>query len=114
MPVHSYPPCPTCGEKLVRKRAGRCSSCGAQVAAFVEAERQREEKIEKVVAIISTFLVVTVLVLGGGFGVIEGVLMYALAGAAVWYHAKRTYWSQTLREAPEGVPGDDERPEEAS
>ncbi len=99
MPVHSYPPCPECGEKLIRKPAGRCPHCGVSVTEFVVAERDREERIEKVVAIISTILVVTVMILGGGLGVIEGVLMYAAAGALVWYLAKGTFWSNTLREA---------------
>jgi hypothetical protein len=93
MPVHSHPPCPGCGKPLLRKPAGRCPSCGAEVAAYVAAERERETRIEKIVALVSTFLVVTVLVLGGGLGVIEGVLMYAAAGAFVWYLAKGTFWS---------------------
>jgi hypothetical protein len=69
------------------------------VTEFVVAERDREERIEKVVAIISTILVVTVMILGGGLGVVEGVLMYAAAGALVWYLAKGTFWSNTLQEA---------------
>jgi len=99
MPVHSYPPCPECGEKLIRKPAGKCPHCGAQVAEFVVAERDREEKIEKVVAVVSTILVVTVMVLGGGLGVFEGVLMYAAAGALVCSMTKGTFWSETLRGA---------------
>ena len=94
MPVHSYPPCPGCGEKLVRKPAGRCPHCGAEVAQFVADERDRETRIEQVVAVVSTILVVTVMVLGGGLGIFEGVLMYAAAGALVWYLAKGTFWSK--------------------
>jgi DNA-directed RNA polymerase subunit RPC12/RpoP len=100
MPVQSYPACPSCGEKLIRKPRGRCPNCGLKIAAFVVDARAREEKIEKVVAIISTIMVVTVLVLGGGFGVLEGILMYAAAGGLVWYLAKGTFWSNTLMEAP--------------
>lgn len=99
MPVHSYPPCPSCGEKLVRKPGGRCPSCGAEVADFVAAERERETRIEKVVAVVSTILVVTVMVLGGGLGLVEGALMYAAAGVFVWYLAKGTFWSRR-RSAP--------------
>ena len=91
MPVHQYPPCPGCGEKLVRKPAGRCPHCGEEVAAYVVEERDREERIEKVVAVVSTVLVLTVLIVGGGFGVFEGVLMYAAGGAFVWYLAKGTF-----------------------
>ena len=94
MPVHNYPPCPGCGEKLIRKPAGRCPHCGADVAQFVAHERDRETRIEQVVAVISTILVVTVMVLGGGLGLFEGVLMYAAAGAFVWYLAKGTFWSR--------------------
>jgi hypothetical protein len=94
MPVHNYPPCPGCGEKLIRKPAGRCPHCGAEVAQFVADERDRETRIEQVVAVVSTILVVTVMVLGGGLGIFEGVLMYAAAGAFVWYLAKGTFWSK--------------------
>jgi hypothetical protein len=91
MPVHSYPLCPGCDAPLVRKPGGRCPSCGAEVAAFVAAERDRETRIEKVVAIVSTLLVVSVLIFGGGLGLIEGTLMYAAAGVVVWYLAKGTF-----------------------
>ena len=94
MPVHNAPPGPGCGEKLIRKPAGRCPHCGAEVAQFVADERDRETRIEQVVAVISTILVVTVMVLGGGLGLFEGVLMYAAAGAFVWYLAKGTFWSR--------------------
>lgn len=100
MPVHSYPPCPGCGEKLVRKPAGRCPHCGAEVAQFVSDARDRETRIEQIVAIVSTVLVVTVLILGGGLGLLEGALMYAGAGVVVWYLAKGTFWSRRSR-APE-------------
>lgn len=104
MPIHSYPPCPGCGQPLVRKPAGRCPQCGAEVAAFVATERDRETRIEKVVAVISTFLVVTVLVIGGGLGAIEGIAMYAAAGAFVWYLAKGTFWSRRDTQSEGGSP----------
>lgn len=94
MPVHSYPPCPGCGARLIRKPAGCCPQCGTEVADFVAAERERETRIEKIVAVASTILVVTVMVLGGGLGLIEGALMYAAAGLLVWYLAKGTFWSR--------------------
>ena len=107
MPVHSYPPCPGCGAKLVRKPGGHCPRCGADVARFVAEQRDRETRIEKVVAVISTVLVVTVLVLGGGLGLVEGAAMYAAAGIFVWYLAKGTFWSR--RASPE-APSDSEAP----
>lgn len=104
MPIRSVPPCPGCGCPLVRKPAGRCPECGADVAAYVTAARERETRIEKAVGIVSTILVVIVLVLGGGLGLVEGVAMYAAAGALVWYLAKGTFSS---RRAPprHGPPG---------
>jgi hypothetical protein len=101
MPVHSYPPCPRCGEKLVRKPAGRCPHCGAEVAQYVADERDRETRIERVVAVVSTILVVTVLIFGGGLGLVEGAVMYALAGVVVWYLAKGTFWSKRAGSSPE-------------
>lgn len=105
MPIVSHPPCPGCGKPLVRKPAGRCPECGAEIAAFVAAERKREERIEKVVAVVSTILVVTVMVLGGGLGLVEGVLMYAAAGAFVWYLAKGTFWSR--RASQDAIEGEE-------
>jgi hypothetical protein len=81
------------------------------VAAFVAAERDRETRIEKVVAIISTILVVTVLVLGGGLGAIEGVLMYAAAGAFVWYLAKGTFWSRRDARSSDPPPASPDPPQ---
>ncbi len=103
MPVHSHPPCPGCGEPLVRKPAGRCPRCGADVTTFVVAERQRETRIEKVVAIVSTILVVTVLALAGGLGLVEGIAMYAAAGAFVWYLAKGTFFARRRNGEPPGT-----------
>jgi Ca2+/Na+ antiporter len=71
------------------------------VAQFVADERDRETRIEQVVAVVSTILVVTVMVLGGGLGIFEGILMYAAAGAFVWYLAKGTFWSRRAKRDPE-------------
>ncbi len=46
-----------------------------------------------------------VLVLGGGLGLFEGVLMYAAAGAFVWYLAKGTFWSRRSDQTG-GQPGE--------
>ena len=76
MPLHLRIPCPQCGKILYRKRNGRCPECGTRVSAHVEEVRGREERIEKVVAVIGTVLVVLVLMLAGGVGLVEGILMY--------------------------------------
>jgi hypothetical protein len=53
--------------------------------------RSREDRIEKVVAIIGTALVVAVFAMTAGLGLIEGVVAYGAAGAAMFYLARRTF-----------------------
>ena len=92
MPVTSQIACPECAARLVRKPAGRCPNCGADVREHVVHERERETRIERVVAVISTLLVVGVSLFVGGCTVVEGVIAYAAAGAAMWFLAKRTFF----------------------
>jgi hypothetical protein len=75
----------------VRKPGGRCPACGTAVAAHVQAVRDREERIERVVAVVGTVLVVAVLGLSAGLGLVEGVLAYAGAGAVMFYLARKTF-----------------------
>ena len=96
MPLVTHPPCPGCGTPLVRKPAGRCPHCGAAVAAYVADVRDREERTEKIVAVISTILVVALFLATGGFGVFEGVLAYAIAGAVVWVVAQKTFFTKKV------------------
>jgi DNA-directed RNA polymerase subunit RPC12/RpoP len=83
--------CPECGERLVRKPAGRCPSCGARVAEHVQAARDREERIERVVAVVGTGLVVLTFALSAGLGLLEGIAAYAVAGALMFYLARKTF-----------------------
>ena len=76
---------------LGRTPGGRCPACGAAVAQHVQAVRDRETRIERVVAIIGTVLVVAVLALTAGLGLIEGALAYAGAGAVMFYLARKTF-----------------------
>jgi hypothetical protein len=78
----------------VRKPGGKCPDCGAAVASYVADERNREERTEKIVAVISTILVLTLFVFSAGLGLVEGVLAYAGAGALVWVLAQKTFWSR--------------------
>ena len=94
MPLVTHPPCPGCGKPLVRKPAGRCPDCGAAVAAYVTDVRDREERAEKVVAVISTILVVALFLWAGGFGLVEGVAAYAVAGLVVWVVAQKTFFAR--------------------
>jgi len=91
MPLPLRIPCPHCGKTLYHKRDGRCPECGGVVSAHVDAVREREERIEKIVAIIGTALVVLVSLFTSGLGLVEGIVMYAAAGAAMFYLAKKTF-----------------------
>jgi predicted lysophospholipase L1 biosynthesis ABC-type transport system permease subunit len=65
--------------------------CGAEVARHVERARAHETRIERVVGVIATALVVLVFAMTAGLGLVEGVLAYAGAGAVMFYVAKRTF-----------------------
>jgi len=91
MPLRLRIACPQCGARLVRKPGGRCPSCQASVAAHVQSAQAREERIERVVAIVGTALVVIVSGFTAGFGLIEGILAYAGVGAAVFFLARKTF-----------------------
>lgn len=91
MPVRQQIACPGCGATLVRKPAGRCPECGTAVAGHVRAARDREERIERVVAVVGTVLVLIVFSMTAGIGLVEGVLAYAGAGAAMFYLARKTF-----------------------
>ena len=53
--------------------------------------RTREERIERVVAVVGTALVLGVFSLTAGLGLVEGVAMYAAAGAIMFYLARKTF-----------------------
>lgn len=91
MPLRQRIDCPQCGRELVRKPGGRCPSCGAPVAEHVQVERDREERIERVVAVVGTLLVLIVFGLTSGLGLVEGVTAYAIAGAIMFYLARKSF-----------------------
>jgi len=92
MPVSSPISCPHCHQVLHQRPAGRCPHCGADVRSHVAHERDRETRIEQVVAVISTLLVIGVSLFVGGCNLVEGVIAYAVAGAVMWVVAKRTFY----------------------
>jgi len=57
----------------------------------VQAARTREERLEKAVAVIGTVLTLGVFALTTGLGLLEGVAMYAVAGALMFYLARKTF-----------------------
>ncbi len=91
MPLTTTLNCPQCDTPLLRKPGGRCPNCGADVRSYVQHERDRETRTDKVVAIISTLLVLGVSLFIGGCSVVEGVLAYAAAGAVMWFVARKTF-----------------------
>ena len=92
MPLVTQITCPSCKAPLVRRPGGHCPQCGADVRAHVKQERERETRIDQVVAVISTILVVGVSLFVGGCTVVEGVVAYVVAGAVMWFLAKRTFY----------------------
>lgn len=75
----------------MRKPGGRCPACGAGVAAHVQAERDREERIERVVAVLGTALVLLLFAWTAPAGLLMGVIAYGGAGAAMFYLARKTF-----------------------
>ncbi|MBI3797010.1 MAG: hypothetical protein HY268_08590 [Deltaproteobacteria bacterium] len=61
------------------------------MSAHVDATREREERTEKIVAIVGTALVILVFLLTSGLGLVEGIVMYAVAGVVMFYVAKKTF-----------------------
>ena len=91
MPVASTVDCPSCHAPLVRKPGGQCPNCGADIREHVQHERERETRVDQVVAIISTLLVLGVSLFIGGCSLVQGVLAYAAAGAVMWFVARKTF-----------------------
>ena len=106
MPVAQKFHCPDCRQEMVRRPGGHCPHCGADVRQHVEEERDRETRIEKVVAVISTVLVLGLSVFAGGCSLVEGVMVYAVAGAIVWYWGKKTFEGE--RDESRGVGSESE------
>lgn len=92
MPVLRQIDCPECGRALRRKTGGRCQECGADIRRHVQEEREKETRIDQVIAIVSTLLVIGLFLFIGGFKLLEGIAAYAVAGVVIWWFAKRTFW----------------------
>ena len=75
--------------------------CGAPVTGYLDRAKVREERIEKLVAVVGTGAVLLVLVGTGGLGLVEGVVMYAGTGAAMFYLAKKTFKANRARNEEE-------------
>jgi hypothetical protein len=91
MPLRTKIECPECGADLVVKRGGVCPGCGARISKHVAHVRAREKRIEQVVAIVGTILVVGVAVVTSGATLLEGIAAYAIVGGVMYYLARRTF-----------------------
>jgi predicted amidophosphoribosyltransferase len=91
MPLRTKIECPECAADLVVKRGGVCPNCGAAISEHVAKVRARERRIEQVVAIFGTVAVVAVFLVTSGASLLEGIAAYAVAGATMYWIARRTF-----------------------
>jgi ribosomal protein S27AE len=91
VPLRTKIECPECGADLVVKRGGQCPRCGVGISEHVARVRARERRIEQVVAVVSTVLVVGVALVTSGATLLEGIAAYAIVGAVMYYLARRTF-----------------------
>jgi predicted amidophosphoribosyltransferase len=72
MPLRTKIECPECEADLAVKRGGVCPNCGARISEHVARERRRERRIEQVVAIVGTALVLGLYLATSGSSLLEG------------------------------------------
>ncbi len=92
MPIRTKIECPKCGADLIVKRGGVCPNCGAPITEHVARVRARERRIEQVLAIVASALVLALFVFTSGIGLVEGVAVYAGVGATIFFIARRTFF----------------------
>jgi hypothetical protein len=91
MPLRTKIECPECETDLVVKRGGVCPNCGAPITEHVARMRARERRIEQVVAVIATVLVIGLFLVTSGATLFEGIAAYAAVGATMYWLARRTF-----------------------
>ncbi len=93
MPLRTKIEFPACHHDLIFKRGGKCPNCGAPISAHVARVRARERRIEQVVAIIGSLMVLALFLAttGVSLGLLEGVAVYAAVGAAMFFVARKTF-----------------------
>ena len=92
MPLRTKIECPECEADLTVKRGGVCPKCGARITEHVARMQRRERRIEQIVAIIGTALVVGLFLATSGASLFEGVAAYAIAGGVMYFLAQRTFF----------------------
>jgi hypothetical protein len=91
MPLRTKIECPECDADLVVRRGGVCPNCGAAITEHVARVRARERRIEQVVAIVGTALMLGVFLATSGASLLEGIGAYAIVGATMYWLARRTF-----------------------
>ncbi|HUO03737.1 MAG TPA: hypothetical protein VMU16_00945 [Candidatus Binataceae bacterium] len=91
MPLKTRIECPECDADLTIKRGGVCPNCGAKITEHVARVRARERRIEQVVAVIGTLMVIGLLLVTSGATVVEGAAVYAIVGGVIYFLARRTF-----------------------
>lgn len=91
MPLRTKIECPECETDLVVKRGGVCPNCGAPITEHVARVRARERRIEQVVAVVATVLVIGLFLVTSGATLFEGIAAYAAVGATMYWLARRTF-----------------------
>jgi hypothetical protein len=91
MPLRTKIECPECETDLVVKRGGVCPNCGAPITEHVARMRARERRIEQVVAVVATVLVIGLFLGTSGATLFEGIAAYAAVGATMYWLARRTF-----------------------
>jgi hypothetical protein len=92
MPIRTRIECPNCETDLAIKRGGICPNCGARVTEHVARVRARERRIEQVVAIIASAMVLALFLVTSGIGLLEGLAVYAMVGTVIFFLARRTFF----------------------
>jgi len=91
MPLRTKIECPQCDADLVFKPGGKCPNCGASISEHVAKARARERRIEQVMAVVGSMLVLALFLTTTGLDLIEGVVVYSVVGATVFFLARRTF-----------------------
>lgn len=91
MPIRTRIECPKCESDLVVKRGGVCPNCGEPITEHVAKVRARERRIEQIVAVVASALVLALFLATSGIGLLEGVAAYAIVGVIIFYLARRTF-----------------------
>ena len=84
-------PVPSADRPYTTNARAAAPRAGQRSAPTLNRPANAKNGLKKSWAVIGTGLVLAVFVLSGGTGLLEGVAVYAIAGAALFYAAKKTF-----------------------